>query len=151
MAAGRSLNARRGEGEGFHSPAAAISAIPASKIAVHSQAPPLAAGAALVTLLCSGYLLDQTGWQKTSRFSVVDMADEAAGETISKAKRRLQRHIAKIKIGLAFYQIVCEYSNVFAIEYPSDIRALLRHLSFVNLDMYSAGVLSCLVDWSAEL
>ena len=65
---------------------------------------PVAAAAALLTLACSGFLLAQTGWQKTQRFSVVDYLDEpqplamvpgsaAAAET--KTKRALPSFSAR--------------------------------------------------------
>ena len=41
--------------------------------------------------------------------------DVVAGKVSIEARRKFQRYVAKLKIALAFYQIVCEYANVFEI------------------------------------
>ena len=41
--------------------------------------------------------------------------EAVAGKDSIEARRKFQRYVAKLKIALAFYQIVCEYANVFEI------------------------------------
>ena len=54
----------------YRAPLITWSTQPTDHMATMGFAVPLAALAALLTLLCSGYLLSQTGWQKTARYRI---------------------------------------------------------------------------------